>query len=92
MVLRIRRYSWVADRRSHGSGYISLPRLDCEADQIVGTLVYSFAPPPKVIDAKKTDEPAADTGAIPLETRRSDKVVVLDNGLRQRTAKVGQSE
>jgi len=62
-----------------------------KADRIVGTLVYSFAPPPKVIDAKKTDEPAADKGAIPLESRPSDKIVDLEPGLRQRTAKVDQS-
>lgn len=66
--------------------------LNCKADRIVGTLVYSFAPPPKVIDSKKTDEPAADRGAIALETRRPNKAVDLNNGLRQRTAQVDHSE
>ena len=60
-----------------------------EAEQIGGTLIYSFAPPPKVLDHKKTDDLAKDE-TIPLqqiEVRKAD----VDDGLRRRTLKDNRS-
>ena len=60
-----------------------------KADKIGGTLIYSFAPPPKVIDTKKNDV-AQDENAIPMqpiESRKAD----IDDSLRRRTLKKDHS-
>jgi UDP-xylose/UDP-N-acetylglucosamine transporter B4 len=61
-----------------------------KADKSGGTLIYSFAPPPKVLDNKKTDDLAQDINAIPLkpiDSRKAD----IDDSLRRRTLKKDQS-
>jgi hypothetical protein len=57
-----------------------------KANKSGGTLIYSFAPPPKVLDDKKTDDLAQDENAIPMKPIESRKVDV-DDSLRERTAK-----
>jgi len=59
------------------------------ADMKGGTLIYSFAPPPKVIDTKKNDV-AQDETAIALQTIESRKVDI-DDSLRRRTLKKDHS-
>jgi hypothetical protein len=91
LVLRIRSHARLTDRRSDGTRYVFSSPGNIKADEKGGTLIYSFARPPKVIDNKKTDDPTTDKEAIPLDTKRSDKVVDLDNGLSQRAAKIDHS-
>jgi len=60
-----------------------------DAEQLGGTLIYSFAPPPKVLDHKKTDDLVKDENAVPLKTIQSRKAA--DDSLRRRTAKDNRS-
>ena len=61
-----------------------------DAEQIGGTLIYSFAPPPKVLDHKKTDDLVKDENAVPLKTIESRKADI-DDDLRKRTLKDNRS-
>jgi UDP-xylose/UDP-N-acetylglucosamine transporter B4 len=61
-----------------------------KADKLGGTLIYSFAPPPKVLDNKKTDDIAKDVNAIPMQPIESRKVDI-DDSLRRRTPKDNDS-
>lgn len=64
--------------------------LNGQSLQIGGTLIYSFAPPPKVIDIRKRDDITQNKGAIPLDSR-SNRVADPDHSLRRRIAKDTQA-
>jgi len=61
-----------------------------DAEQIGGTLIYSFAPPPKVLDHKETDDLVKDEDAVPLKTIEARKADI-DDSLRRRVTKDNQS-
>ena len=61
-----------------------------DAEQLGGTLIYSFAPPPKVLDHKKTDDLMQDKNAVPLQPIDSRKADT-DDSLRRRVTKDNQS-